>query len=653
MTLTWLFAYGGHRPASNAWAVGVDRMQPEAETRVVPARDSSPPPKAALVAVEPITGPACVGRYELIHRLAHGGMATVYLGRAKGKAGFEKVVAIKLIHPHLASEAEFVAMFLDEARIVAQLHHPHVVETLDLGEDDGLYYMVMEFIAGENLAALVRALRGERLPVNVALQIVADTLAGLSAAHELRDGEGRPYDLVHRDVSPHNVLISLDGWAKVGDFGIMKAAGKPSMTKTGQLRGKLAYMAPEQARGGRVDPRTDLFAVGVILWELLTGQRLFARATEAATLEQVMACEVPTLASTGERPELADQPAFAAELEQLLRTALAADPEARFADASAMLVAVKQALRSANALAEIGDQPANEPRTYLGALMHRFFRQRVAYARAALRRTGEHEALSAELRLRPPTGSNPSVAVSRPITGATAELPAAVARPRPPTASNASLTAEVPATRPTPAVQWSLWLLLPMLGAAIAVAAMLLIDRGSERITNRSDSEQAPPPREPQDTKAEDTAEADSPAPPASLASTEFAAPTGEQPEPGQVRWYISSDPPGAKVIIDGRAHESPTPTSVHVPVGEQPVRIELHLAGHQVRVAELTPVNDQSFAFPLDRETDSRKPARGRGNGKRSVAAKTGATEDTASSPKPGKAFLPMPASLRDDDGE
>lgn len=335
---------------------------PEPDTRIVPPRgpqdvpERSPPERARVSARAPeeerrpeerregSVGPRrWVGRYELIHRLAHGGMATVYLGRAKGKAGFEKIVAIKIIHPHLASEAEFVDMFLDEARIAARIHHPHVVEILDLGDSDGVYFMVMEFIEGENLSALIRALaQDERLPVAVILQIIADTLEGLNAAHELRDADARPYELVHRDVSPHNILINLDGWAKVGDFGIMKAAGKASNTKTGELRGKLAYMSPEQARGGAVDHRSDLFAVGVIAWELLTGQRLFACASEAATLEKVMACEVPRLEDHGLET---DHPELCAGLQSLIERTLAADPEQRPSDAAAMLSEVKRLMR--------------------------------------------------------------------------------------------------------------------------------------------------------------------------------------------------------------------------------------------------------------------------------------------------------------------
>ncbi|MBV1860661.1 MAG: serine/threonine protein kinase, partial [Nannocystaceae bacterium] len=237
--------------------------------------------------VEP--GRILVGRYELIHRLGHGGMASVYLGRAIGTAGFERLVAVKVIHPHLANESEFVEMFLDEARIAAKIHHPNVCETLDLGEDDGLFFMVMEYVEGETLSSLTRLLRKhkDRMPVPCALQITADACRGLGAAHALEGKDGKPLNLVHRDVSPHNLLVTMDGRVKVVDFGIMKAAGKRSNTLTGQLRGKLTYMSPEQARGEPVDRRSDIYAMGVVLWELLAGARFYRGETDSELLAQV------------------------------------------------------------------------------------------------------------------------------------------------------------------------------------------------------------------------------------------------------------------------------------------------------------------------------------------------------------------------------
>lgn len=536
-----------------------------------------------------------VGRYELIHRVAHGGMATVYLGRAKGKAGFEKVVAVKVIHPHLAGEAEFVGMFLDEARIAARIHHPHVVEILDLGESDGVYFMVMEFIEGENLSALVRALEGERLPIAVGLQIAADTLEGLSAAHELRDADGRPYKLVHRDVSPHNILINLDGWAKVGDFGIMKAVGKASNTKTGELRGKLAYMSPEQARGRAVDHRTDLFAVGVILWELLTGKRLFARTSEAATLEQVIGCRVPALADSG---FVSEHAGLHEGLQRLLDRALAADPDQRPADAAAMLSEVKRLLRMVEEL------PASEePRAYLGRSMQRFFCKRVEYARAALRRIGERD--DAELEREPLV--EPTRPVERLPSGPHPQIertPTPIEGERMPTGSNPTLSGmssgvssavggsashpQLSLVRPSPLVQWSQWLLLPMLGAGIAIAAMLLFGPSFER--------RVEPPSESPEPASDDAA------PPSSLAGAKEYQPVEQRPTPaGQVRWYFSTTPRGARVSIDGEIKGDPTPTWVYLPIGEEPLDIRLELDGYEPRSLQLPAVHDQTFAETLE----------------------------------------------------
>jgi eukaryotic-like serine/threonine-protein kinase len=594
-----------------------------------------------------------VGRYELIHRLAHGGMATVYLGRAKGQAGFEKVVAVKVIHPHLADEAEFVAMFLDEARIAARLHHPHVVEILDLGESEGAYFMVMEFIEGENLSALTRALGSERLPIAVTLQILADTLEGLIAAHELRDADGTPYQLVHRDVSPHNILINLDGWAKVGDFGIMKAAGKSSNTKTGELRGKLAYMSPEQARGTHVDLRTDLFAVGVIAWELLTGTRLFASQTEAETLDKVMRCEIPSLEASG---VAIDNPHLRDGLQRLLDQALAHDPEARPGSAAIMLAEVKRLLRLVD---ELTLPSHKEPRAYLGALMARFFRRRVDYARAALRRTGEHplaggaEAVAASSREwlvdptvqvgRPTTGPNPIIdrGPDRTPTGSSGIHAAPIQTGSNP-AVTGSGTGTVTIVRPNPVAQWAVWLLLPMLGAGLAIAAMLLFGPGFGGRTPAPTPVEGPGPSPaPADPTEQPT--------PASLAATEYR-PVVQRPTPaGQVRWYFSTSPRGAKILIDGEAQGVLTPTWVYLPIGEEPRDIRIELDGYEPRSLQLPAIHDQTFSETLEPlapeatkpETQASKRVR------KSDKPKPSPSEIA---PKPGDTgFLPVPESLRE----
>ena len=620
-------------------------MQLEADTKVVPPRSADEPPKPAAPrpAAEPLVLQRWVGRYELIHRLAHGGMATVYLGRAKGKAGFEKIVAVKVIHPHLASEDEFVGMFLDEARIAARIHHPHVVEILDLGQHEGVYYMVMEFIEGENLAALVRALDGELLPVRVILQLVADTLEGLAAAHELRDADGERYELVHRDVSPQNILINLDGWAKVADFGIMKAAGKASNTKTGELRGKLAYMSPEQARGNAtVDRRTDLFALTVIIWELLTGRRLFACTSEAATLEKVMACEIPALGTA--RAQLDEHPKLRAALETLLARGLASEPQQRHPDAHEMLTEVRALQRLADD--RLGTE--SEPRAYLGKLMQRFFQGRVDYARAALRRTGEYEALVEGARewqvehttpvARPPSGEFPVGA--RVPTGS---QPGLGERPRLDTATYPSMVAP-----PNRLAQWSMWLLLPMLGAGIAIVVMLWLGpRFAEQGVNPSDPAAGPPLAESTSSSAEDRTPATGlttgrPAP-SELAAMEYAP--APQRAPGTVSWWFTSKPSKAKLFIDGE-YRGTTPLDVTLPSSEQPVDVRLELEGHETQNLTLRPTNDQNFLQQLQPLV----PASTKGGGKRKVARpKASEAESTDTKADPKKAFVPVPESLRE----
>lgn len=236
-----------------------------------------------------------IDRYELVAEVASGGMATVFLARLSGMGGFQKFVAIKRLHPHLAGEREFVEMFLDEARLAAGIHHPNVVSILEVGASERGYYLAMEYVEGDTLARLLAraATSGQRLPRPVSVKIVLDTLTGLHAAHELKDEMGQPTELVHRDVSPQNVLVGLDGICRITDFGVARAASRLSATRVGQLKGKIAYMAPEQAMGkSDIDRRADVFASGIVLWEVLAGRRLFKSENEAATLSRVLTEEI-------------------------------------------------------------------------------------------------------------------------------------------------------------------------------------------------------------------------------------------------------------------------------------------------------------------------------------------------------------------------
>lgn len=272
----------------------------------------------------PLTTGRRVGRYEVLCQLASGGMATVYAARAQGVAGFERLVAIKALHPHLANEDEFISMFLDEARLAARIRHPNVVATHDIVEDESeSRVLIMDYIEGNNLGALLQiaARTDSRIPTSVSMRIVIDALHGLAAAHALRDERGIPLHLVHRDVSPQNIMVGIDGIARLTDFGVAKAEVRLSITRDGQFKGKVAYMAPEQATSGEADQRSDLFAMGTILWEALTGRRLFRADNNAATIHRIIEEPIPPPSQVFE--ELAP-------FDSLLERALARNPSDRF-----------------------------------------------------------------------------------------------------------------------------------------------------------------------------------------------------------------------------------------------------------------------------------------------------------------------------------
>jgi len=250
-----------------------------------------------------------LGKYKLVKLIASGGMAEVYLARQAGAAGFEKLVCLKRILPHLARDKQFVDMFLNEARLAARLDHPNIVSIFDLGETNGNYFIAMEFIDGPSLRAVAKRAseRGEFLPIPEIVKIVSMAAGGLQYAHDLTDPEGKPLGLVHRDISPDNILVHRNGSAKVVDFGIAKAANSSGATRTGTLKGKVAYMPPEQLRGEPLDRRTDVFALGVVLYELLSGRRPWEGDSEVALIGQIMMQDAPALAELREDipPELA------------------------------------------------------------------------------------------------------------------------------------------------------------------------------------------------------------------------------------------------------------------------------------------------------------------------------------------------------------
>jgi serine/threonine-protein kinase len=274
--------------------------------------------------------PRTIGRYTLYFEIGAGGMASVFLARESGPAGLARWVAIKRIHPHLGRETRFVEMFLDEARLAARISHPNVTQLYELGEAEGTWYMAMEYLHGETLSALARALwrSGEMIPWPICVRIAAQACEGLQHAHDLAGDSGEPLGLVHRDVSPQNLLVTYAGIVKVMDFGIAKAAGKISQTNTGALKGKVSYMSPEQVRGRPVDRRSDVFSLGVVLWELSTGRRLFKDESEFESMRRVTEAEVRPPTELGAR--------IPQELEKVILRALSREPDDRFPTAAQM-----------------------------------------------------------------------------------------------------------------------------------------------------------------------------------------------------------------------------------------------------------------------------------------------------------------------------
>jgi len=332
-----------------------------------------------------------VGRYRLLTRIAVGGMAEIWLALQQGMKGFERVVVVKRISEGLSSDPTFVEMFLDEARIAAQLSHPNIVQIYDLGEHESAYYIAMEYLHGEDLASVMRAAIANRSPLSpsFAARIVANAAEGLASAHARVGLDGKPLNVVHRDVSPQNIFITYDGIVKVLDFGVAKARNRASVTSGGQVKGKFSYMSPEQARGGDVDPRTDVWALGVVLFETATQSRLFeGRDDQMQVREAVLRGDVPSAR--------ARNPIIPSELDAIISCALERDLELRTPSAAALQRDLETWLRKRT------DAPNTQA---LSAMMHELFGERIAKKTQLVEsvRVGEVRLAHLPVVLKPPT----------------------------------------------------------------------------------------------------------------------------------------------------------------------------------------------------------------------------------------------------------
>ena len=283
--------------------------------------------------VEPLpanVSPSGFGRYHVFASLGRGGMADVFLAVARGPMGFNKLAVIKRLRPTLVREPGFRDMFLDEARLAARLNHPNVIQSYEVGESHGSFYIAMEYLEGQPLNKIIAAAiaRGEAFEPVFCARVIADACNGLNHAHELRDYDGTPLQIIHRDVSPHNVFVTYDGQVKLVDFGIAKAALSSTQTEVGVLKGKVAYMAPEQAMGGAIDARADLFAMGIVLWEMMARKRLMQGENAANTLHRLMNEPVQSIAVA--------VPGIDPRIAAIVMRALERDPQRRFATAREM-----------------------------------------------------------------------------------------------------------------------------------------------------------------------------------------------------------------------------------------------------------------------------------------------------------------------------
>jgi eukaryotic-like serine/threonine-protein kinase len=502
-----------------------------------------------------------IGRYEVLGRLAMGGMAEILLARLRGPSGFERPLVIKRILPHLAEQQSFVQMFVDEARLAAQIHQRNVVQVHELGQDAKNLYLVMEYLEGENVAGLIRrtiVAKRELNPV-ISAYIIAEACAGLHAAHELTDAAGRPLQLVHRDVSPQNIFVTYSGGTKVLDFGIAKAADRASHTEAGQLKGKFDYMSPEQCRGRPLDRRSDIFALGIVLYEMITRKRLFKRDSRAATLEAVwndpilppsrlVACPLP--------------------VERIVMKALQKPPDQRYQTAAEMRRDLMQAVHELH--------PDAIPEESVAELLAEIFRDRIDAKHELLRRVRTGAAV-AEV---------PSAEVDSAV-----EIPEVEQL----SSSNGRTRSEIGgfATGSTGADADRGRRQRRVLTAIALVMASLVLLSGSLLFVLES-------------TPTPERLQAVARTIPRQEIVRIPAPPPPPPPESQQIVIRVVSVPDGASVLVTGQPRGT-TPLDLELPRGEQPIELKIRKSGFREAKEQIIPDIAQRLRVTLESERVSR----------------------------------------------
>ncbi len=525
-----------------------------------------------------------IGRYHVIGRIASGGMAEILLAKVLGPGGFERPVVIKRVLPHLVNETEFRDMFLDEARIVAAIQHHNVVQVHELGREDDELYLVMEYLAGESIRSLCTraAARNIRLDLGLCAHVIAESCAGLHAAHEFTDPDGKPLHVVHRDVCPNNLFVTYDGTVKVVDFGIAQAADRFTLTEAGQVKGKAAYMSPEQCLRRPVDRRTDVFALGVVLYELTTGHRLFGGALESRLISCLQREEV--------QPPSRVVPDYPSELERICIRALRFDPEERFASAEEMRRALVRFQRSLTSDVL--------PEEQLTACMRDLFRDRVEE---------KAELLS---RLRAGTGISyiPTAEVSDEVSVPVVEternrdhLPL-LSVSDDPVDVLAATSAGYDTTRGR-----RRGLKRRSRGLMLTAILTILASAGLGSLFYIAD-----PALGARDARPQHTPQTASPG---AIPTNAPVAPVPEQvvvaPVPEQVMVELTSLPPGAGAWLDG-VYQGDTPLAVVLARGTEALSLRLQLSGHETLEQALVPDVDQRLTLSLAPSVRAQPPLRG-----------------------------------------
>ncbi|HEU4404630.1 MAG TPA: serine/threonine-protein kinase [Polyangiaceae bacterium] len=525
-----------------------------------------------------------LGKYRLIAELGQGGMADVYLAISTGVAGSQKLVVIKVLRERIAQEQEFVEMFLDEGRLAMRLNHSNVVQTFEVGESEGHHFIVMEYLDGLSLNSLLRATRSRGLKFSTAmhLRVLSDMLSGLDYAHDAEDFDGTPLNIVHRDVTPHNTFVTYDGQVKVVDFGIAKAVRSTIETTTGVIKGKISYMSPEQSRSEPVDRRSDLFAVGIMLWEALTGQRFWKDLSDMTVLQRLMMSQ-PAPSPRQVNPALSDL------AEAVCAKALAPRPADRYGTAAELQADIEALLR------EMGQGHVTS--RAVGRHISAFFAETRAKTKALI---------EAQMRLGPEgPASSPGGRPTLPLLQTTLSL-VPDGGPTPSGGQNAMLatgSGSLAGVRRRP------WALATVIGVALAVGAGGAIYRARQRgpAGGERGADRGP--------VGEAVAAA------SAAAGGEVPAP---RPDAEQVSVRLSATPPEAKLFLDDRPLKT-NPYEGKLARDGAPHTLRAEAPGFQPKVLEVSLASDVVLDVELgraakpgdardERRVSSARPVRGGG---------------------------------------